>query len=294
MRWGVARQLLALLLMWAAGAAVAQAPDEDAPGRGDEAASATSVLDEQWALGDDDDRRAFSFSPYRPNYILPLSYRADRGSGVEGEADRLELEFQLSFKTRVWSGALLDRGAMWFGFTQRSFWQAYSESAPFRETNYEPELRYAYELGGSFRGWRPRVLTIGLNHQSNGRSGDESRSWNRLTGGLAAERGDLSLSARGWWRLPESGEDDNPGIVDRVGRGELRARYDVGGHTVSSMLRSNFEAGDPRGAIRVSYAFPLNRAFRGYIRAFHGYGDSLIDYDEVSSRLGVGIALSVW
>lgn len=288
--------MLALTVAGTLGAAFAEPPKASSGGgdRGEQPRSPASVLAEQWALTARDDRGAFSFSPYRPNYILPASYRADPGSGVDGEADRLELEFQISFKTRLWSGLLLERGALWFGFTQKSFWQAYSESAPFRETNYEPELRYAYELDGSLLGWRPRVLTVGFNHQSNGRSGDDSRSWNRLTAGLAAERGDFSVSARGWWRLPESGEDDNPGITDEVGRGELRARYDAGGHTVSSMVRGNFEPADPQGAVRLAYAFPINGSFRGYVRVFHGHGDSLIDYDEVTSRLGLGIALSVW
>lgn len=254
-----------------------------------------SRLERAWALGDDGGEGAFAFRPYKPNYILPVSYRSEAGSGVDGEADEVELAFQISFKTRLSSGLLLDKGSLWFGYSQRSYWQAYAESAPFRETNFEPELRYAYELDGSLWGWHPRIITVGLNHESNGRSGAESRSWNRVTGALAAERGSLTVEARGWWRVPESSDvDDNPGISDRVGRGQVRAYYDRNGQTLDLLVRSNFDVGEPRGAIQLSYAFPLHRNLRGYVRAFHGYGDSLIDFDERTTRFGIGVLLATW
>jgi phospholipase A1 len=280
--------MIALLVPLGLGDAVASEQEEASQ-------ASRSRLERDWALGDDGGGQSFLFKPYRTNYVLPVSYRSESGSGLDERADQTEVEFQLSLKARLSHDLLLEGGSLWFGYTQLSYWQAYKESAPFRETNFEPELRYVYELDGSLWGWRPRLLSIGLNHESNGRGNTASRSWNRLTLGLAAERDRFTLEARGWWRVFEPPEmNENPGITDKIGRGELRGHYDIQGHTVDLLLRSNLDVGDPRGAVRLGYAFPIHPVIRGYVRAFHGYGDSLIDYDEKTTRIGVGVEFARW
>jgi len=54
------------------------------------------------------------------------------------------------------------------------------ESRPFRETDYEPEALLAFDTHYEVLGWQGRLLGIGVNHQSNGRSNPLSRSWNRV------------------------------------------------------------------------------------------------------------------
>ena len=71
---------------------------------------------------------------------------------------------------------------------------------------------------------RLRVAGFGINHQSNGRGGPESRSWNRIMGQLGFEIGDATtVMLRPWWRMPESARnDENPDIDDFMGDGDLR------------------------------------------------------------------------
>lgn len=60
----------------------------------------------------------------------------------------------------------------------------------------------------------PRMLNLGLVHQSNGRDNPLSRSRNRLylEGGFKLTHR-LSVLVRPWWRIPASDqEDDNPDI----------------------------------------------------------------------------------
>jgi phospholipase A1 len=51
-------------------------------------------------------------------------------------------------------------------------------------------------------------------HQSNGRGGSLSRSWNRLFANFVAERGNLALSLNPWYRIPEEDDDDNPVLAN--------------------------------------------------------------------------------
>ena len=242
------------------------------------------------------------FTPYKPVYALPVSYNAwpnedPTGSRTNVDIDNLEVKFQFSFKSPLWRNLLVDGGDLWFGYTQLSFWQAYNRefSSPFRETNYEPELIYSLRTDYRLFGLHGQLLTLSLNHQSNGRSEPFSRSWNRLIGGVVFDNGNFGLQLRGWWRIPEeSSNDDNPNIEEFVGRSELLGVYRRNRQTFSLMLRSNLEFGEPRGAVQANWVFPLGGPLQGYMQWFYGYGESLTDYDHINNRFSLGLSLLDW
>ena len=123
--------------------------------------------------------RAWTILPHRPNFILPYSYNSafDRGFYSDlgySDADALkdyEAIFQVSMKVPVWYGLTGDNGDVYFAFTSRAWWQVFAgdeASAPFRETNYEPELFVRYNNDWEFLGFRNTLNSFGLVHQSNG------------------------------------------------------------------------------------------------------------------------------
>jgi phospholipase A1 len=247
---------------------------------------------------------------HKRNYVLPLTY-ADQPNNDVFEAgssdfgqdlDNLEIQFQLSLKAPIAEGLFIDQDALFFGFTVRAFWQAYNQeiSAPFRETNYEPEIYWATPVPWEIFGGDASFVAIGLSHQSNGRSQLFSRSWNRLYAGVAWERWRYVFALKAWWRIPEDEKDDpldpdgddNPDIEDYLGNFEFTVAYRKFDHEVAVMLRNNLDSEDNRGAIQIDWTFPMHRRFRGYVQFFNGYGESLIDYDAHIERIGVGILLS--
>jgi len=224
---------------------------------------------------------ANGLSVHKEMYLLPVTI-ANRYSGAQ-----TEMEFQISVKER-----LLDSN-FYFGYTQKSFWQAYdfANSSPFRETNYNPEV--FYRTGGTSDKIGRWDMDVGFEHESNGRSGPTSRSWNRVYVAPYLPRHDSLWYLKLWYRVPvDLGVDDNPDILDYMGYGELHFKKGFGhGQLIHAMLRGNPETG--HGAISINYSIPGPSDNYFYlIRLFSGYGESLIDYNNYVNRIGFGIILA--
>jgi len=236
--------------------------------------------------------------PYRPNYILPYAQilRGTPSGANAADLQDIEAKFQFSFKASIASGLFWGYGILQLGYTQLSLWQVYNRklSAPFRESDYEPEAMVTFDTPLRVFGWALRYVSVSIDHQSNGQSDPNSRSWNRVYGQVTAGRGPAMISLRPWVRLPEpAGNDDNPDIERFMGNFELRAAYDWKGNIGSIMWRNNLRA-DNKGAVELDYSFPLFKRLRGYLQYFNGYGETLIDYNHPISRVGAGLSFSDW
>ena len=281
--------------------------DEDAPRRQTETVPDISPLAAHWEIDPESKNGLWTFRAQKPNYFL-LGRYTDKVNYQPYDAylrsvgdpnvglDHTESKFQLSFKLKTLEN-LFGRGIdVWFGYTQQSHWQVYNKriSAPFRETNYEPEVFVTIPTDYKLLGLKGRFVNVGFVHQSNGQSNVLSRSWNRIYAQAGFEYGDsFSLLFKPWYRIPEkSGADDNPHITDYMGNFELVAHYKVGNHSFSALGRSTFEF--KRGQVQVDWSYPLYQKLRGYLQFTSGHGESLIDYNQHQNTLGIGVMLTDW
>jgi len=260
-----------------------------------------SLIDAAWEF--DPKSSAHVVRLYEPNYFLLARYSDNvntapfssvlQAAGEPEQIDDTEAKFQISLKARLWTTDDRRWGA-WFAYTQQSHWQIYSAatSRPFRETNYMPELFMSYRPGLEYGGFHWRLLNFGLTHQSNGRSGTLSRGWNRLFAEFGVERDKLVLTARAWYRIKESADqEDNPDITDYYGYGSLSATYKWRDQSFSLMGRGNFSTG--KGAFQATWmSHELLGPLRAYVQFFSGYGESLIDYNWNQKTIGAGIAFN--
>lgn len=264
-----------------------------------------SQLSDRWELDAASKQPLFSVRPHHQNYIFAGRWTDSPNQDPyvpEGEdpdqvefLDPVEVKFQLSLKMKLAEGMFGDNGDLWVGYTQQNQWQLYNDtiSSPFRETNYMPEAMLAFRTDYGLAGLRGRFVTFGLVHQSNGRVEPLSRSWNRIYAQFGFERGNFAMTVRPWYRLKEDAEDDdNPDIEDYYGHGDVVMQYRRGGQVFGLMGRGNLSEG--KGAVQLDWSFPIYGAMRGYVQAFSGYGESMIDYDHDQNTVGVGVILSDW
>lgn len=249
---------------------------------------------------------AGSFVGHRPTYILPVSWVKNPNpspssprlgtSNYDYELAREEAKYQISFKVPLFTGILDKRTTLWFGYTQQSFWQVYNqdESAPFRETNYEPELFLRYQTDYGIGPGTLSGVTIGFNHQSNGQSEPRSRSWNRIMASAAYSYERWLFIVQPWYRLRESKDDDNEDIQHYVGYADYLAVYKLTeDRTFSLKLRNNLESNN-KTSVEFGYSFPMGDSLKGFFQYYNGYGESLIDYNHRIERFGIGIMLNDW
>jgi phospholipase A1 len=252
--------------------------------------------------------RPFSILAHKPNYVLFGAYNFEGwDSSLQQEVnedpnyqnDDIEMQFQFSFKVPLAIDLFKDRMDLFFGYTNRSFWQSYNRenSEPFRETNHEPELWAQFRNDWRVLGFTNSVNTFGWIHQSNGQTEPLSRSWNRFFANFILERQGLGLSIKPWvWIAKDRATNDNPDIEDFMGHGEVRGAWQRNGHVFSVMLRNWLESGFDYGAAELSWSFPVfgYPFLKGYLQYFHGYGESLIDYNNKVNRIGLGISVTDW
>lgn len=230
------------------------------------------------------------FSAHKQNYLLPFTYSS---LPETDERKKYEIKFQLSVKQRL---LRFHSWAFFFGYTQKSFWQAYdiNDSSPFRENNFNPELFLRTKMWDGFR------IDTGWEHESNGQEIPDSRSWNRIYCTPYYENDRLIASLKGWYRLPEDNKDeeidvdgdDNPDISKYYGYGELGLTLKIPefyNTYIATMSRYNFKSG--KGAIEVDLTIPLHlNSMSLMIQYWNGYGESLIDYNVKQQKIGIGLS----
>lgn len=260
---------------------------------------AEEIVQERRVLEEESESNPFAITTHHRNYILPISYNQKpnedpfREDG-NGEMDNTEVKFQFSAKFNIAEDLLFDNGDLFFAYTQRSWWQAYNgeESAPFRETNYEPEVFLDFQNNYELWGWTNTNNRVAFNHQSNGRSSELSRSWNRVIFTSSWINDDWALMVAPHWRVPEDDEDDdNPDIESYVGYADITIAHQLfNTHEASLLLRGN--PGDGNYGAQLDYSWPLFGKVRGHVQYYNGYGESLLDYNARTNRLGIGFSLN--
>lgn len=274
-----------------------------------------SELSRFWELEAGSSCPRFGLRAYHPNLLTvadgnridrqPTSTNPINSATSAVPYGKQEARFVLSIRTKLASGLFTPQGSerrdsFWLAYTQQSYWQVFNGglSRPFRNTDYMPELVYVYPSTLALPGgWTLRYTGGGLLHQSNGQSNPLSRSWNRIYLMAGFEKDDrFNLQVRVWKRFREPfADDNNPDISTKVGRGDITFGWNIGARDT---LRATYTGAFNRyGSERLEWTHAIGASdgrfsgLRFYVGLFHGYGDSIIDYNFKRTVLSVGLSL---
>lgn len=235
-------------------------------------------------------------SVYEPVYV------------IVGGDDGLNAKFQISFRYRLFDGqgALASRlpwiDDLYLSFSQTSLWDLNELSKPFKDSSYRPRLFFAnYDLGRRLDGRLRLGLEAGVGHESNGKDGDASRSFN-----MFYVRPTLSFGDPDGFNVYVAplihnyvAQDENPDIADYRGYVDwLLGAGSKGGLNFWATLRKGKRSS--YGSTELNLSYPLSKLSGGdltgwlMLQYFGGYGESLLDYDKkLDSQLRLGIAVAL-
>ncbi|MBA2935095.1 phospholipase A [Sphingomonas sp. CGMCC 1.13654] len=227
-----------------------------------------------------------NLSTYNPIYAV-------LGHGTDTDA-KLELSFKYQLLGHPGDGHWYS--GFHFAYTQRMFWDLGANSAPFRDVNYQPEFLYIYTLPKNEAGDQLNVRG-GYLHESNGRDGSASRSYNILyiqpTLDVPIGSWTASIGPRIFhYIINRDGNED----IARY-RGHQALAFSIGqdqGLKLSTWSRLNFSTG--KGSVDADLSYPLTHIWHDLplyvvVQGFTGYGEDLLDYNRKQTRLRVGIGI---
>ena len=248
------------------------------------------------------------FQPHKLNYFIL--------NGFPGEASS-QIKFQISAKYQVFEGDFNKTLPLYFAYTQKSFWNIGQPSAPFEENNYNPELFLDYKINENPQKLKHTIL--GLEHESNGRGGIESRGWNRLYVQFSFGIDEKELGKKGpfhpekysaylkLWQafsyedqnnyLQAVGKDES--FLDYAGRGEigvsLRELPIISDYKWLKNNQLDFVTRIFRDLDKESYEIGYhqnipNTNFFLYIQYWKGFVESLQSFDQRQSRFKAGLS----
>jgi len=234
-----------------------------------------------------------AFSANEPMYFV-MGKNSEQGT---------DSRFQLSFKYRPFdpegsiAGFLPPLSNLYFAYTQTTLWDIGEKSGPFRDTSYRPSLFYRWI--GNGRSVYPDEWRIGAEHESNGQSGQDSRSLNtiylRPRWNFDFTHGQrLSFYPKLQLYL---NKQENPDIQRYRGFVDWHLRYGREDGLVFAGLYRIGTRNNSSSQLDISYPlsdriFARTGAFL-HLQILSGYGETLLDYDKKNDpqvRIGLSIA----
>ncbi|OAM53035.1 phospholipase [Methylovorus sp. MM2] len=232
-------------------------------------------------------------SSNEPIYFL-MGSNSERGT---------DARFQISFKYRPFdpkgsmAGYAPFLSNVYFAYTQTTIWDIGGDSSPFEDTTYRPSLFYKWD--GSGQNIWPAEWRAGVEHESNGQAGLDSRSLNiafvRPTWNIDFENGKrLSFLPKIYQYIEK---DDNSDIQKYRGYADWQLRYGREDGLIVSGLYRQGTRGYSTGQVDMSY--PISDRLFGrtgtfvHLQLFSGYGETLLDYNQdrdTQLRIGLSVA----
>lgn len=241
-------------------------------------------------INSDSLRRDFDNQPYfglyKDNYFIfggPV--------GQKFTKENTNVKFQISISQRLTRTTLPFGTYLYLFYTQKVFWNVLQNSMPMTDLNFNPGIGLAKPLFVRNRFIGKAFFLI--EHESNGKDGAASRSWNRVSlGGSIMIDQNLTVHGKIWIPIIDSG--NNRDILDYCGI------YQVGLQFMSNNRRFTGSVNlVKRRGWNLNYNTTVELAYRIlrrdnqflFLQYYNGYGEGLLDYKKFHSTLRLGIVI---
>lgn len=225
-----------------------------------------------------------SFGIYKDNYIVlgtDLFHKPDRNNS--------DAKFQISVMQRLTNSILPFKTYLFLTYTQLAMWDVFKESFPFRDINFNPTVGLGKPL--VYHNRYLGDIAVQLEHESNGKDGDDSRSWNKISfaGQFKIDR-HWSYYTKLW--IPIVDGENNSNIVRYRGWGICALSYNQRDKYNISVI-VNPRPGFFNANLTVNCSYRLFKKENQYLffEFYNGYGENLLDYDQFRQRFRLGFVI---
>jgi phospholipase A1 len=253
-------------------------------------ANAQIVSDRQDRIDVDSLRRDFDKQPYfglyKDNYFV-----IGPAIGERITRENTNVKFQISIAQKLTKSVLPFGTYLYLFYSQKCFWNVLEESLPMTDLNFNPGIGLAKPLFVKNR-FIGKVSLI-LEHESNGRDGDESRSWNKIS--LAANvMIDPHIMVHGKVWIPIIDGQNNKDILDYCGLYQTGIQVFNDNHRFTgSVILTKRRGWNLNYNTTVELAYRLWKKDNQYLflQYYNGYGEGLLEYNKFHSQLRIGIVI---
>ena len=248
------------------------------------------VMRDQEKIDADSIRRDYDNRPYfglyKDNY-----FTIGTSIGSKPTRSNSDVKFQISISQRLTKSVLPWHSYLYLFYSQKAMWNVFEESLPFHDLNFNPGI-----------GWSKLIISKGrlvgkvsliLEHESNGRDGEASRSWNKISiSGAAFIDPNIMVHAKYW--IPIIDGQGNKDILKYSGI------YQAGIQGITNNKRWVFDltfvkrkGWNLNGNIIANIGFRLFPNANQFLMLhyYNGYGENLLDYNKFHSRLRIGLLI---
>lgn len=226
------------------------------------------------------------FSLYKDTYFVG-------GTVLGGKPDSYnsDVKFQISFQQRLTRSVLPGHTYLYLFYSQKAIWHVFRNSLPFHDLNFNPGIGLSKHI--IMKNKLVGKATLMIEHESNGKDGTASRSWNKISlAGEAYIAPQLMAHAKYW--IPIVDGMYNKDILRYCGI------YQAGFQAISNdnkwvldMTMVKRQGWNLNFNTIVQLGYRINHNSNQFImlQYYNGYGECMMDFKQYHSRLRIGLLI---
>ena len=242
------------------------------------------ILNADSIVNDFDSRPAFGI--YKDTYFVGGT--ALNTKPTEFNSD---VKFQISFRHRLTKSILPLHSHLFLQYSQKAIWNVFEESLPFHDLNFNPGIGIQNLV--VYNGKLVGNGTIMLEHESNGRDGEASRSWNKVSVAYAAVIDPrLEVYFKTW--IPIIDGQQNKDILKYCGIFQTGTQFiSADRRWVADVTFVKRQGWNLNFNTILNVGFRFSKRDNQYLMLhfYDGYGENLLDYNKYHCRLRIGILI---
>ena len=226
------------------------------------------------------------FSLYKDNYFI-----FGPSIGPRPTRTNTNVKFQISVAQRLTRSTLPGGSYLYLFYTQKCFWNVLENSMPMTDLNFNPGIGLTKPL--FVRNRFVGKINFILEHESNGRDGTASRSWNRISlGGNIMIGPQLIVHGKFW--IPIIDGMENKDILDYCGIYQVGTQFytpnERFGVAVTLVKRKGWEL-NYNTIVELNYRLFKRDNQYLFVQYYNGYGEGLLDYKQYHSNIRIGLGI---